>query len=215
MNIIYIGTLHPHPGGSAISGSQIVENLAKGKNEVVAIGPITSADLPEVASINELIPGVDVRRYEVPYYNTSTHDTHSEEYAANEVQSIQRLFASLKREFAPDIIFLGRETFAPLIPHFRKYAPIVLRVAGATTLGIANSAFPVELANQYLREYGSADLLISPAKHTAKFLMKKGLAHCVHIPNAVNTTKFSKLRVNSDLRNQLQVSPNELIVAHI
>lgn len=45
LNILYIGTFPPHPGGSAISGSRLLIGFAKLDHKTRALAPITTKAL--------------------------------------------------------------------------------------------------------------------------------------------------------------------------
>ncbi|HEX5002392.1 MAG TPA: glycosyltransferase family 4 protein [Bacteroidia bacterium] len=217
MNILYIGTLHPHPGGSAISGSQIVTHLAKRDHKVFAIAPITDTDAANLSHFNSLIPKTTIFRYTVPYYNTSTHSQFSHEYSNKERNSILSILPSVLIKCDPDIIMLGRETFIWDIPKAVKNhkAKVVLRVAGATTLGIFNNTLPQDVAEMFLTEYRKSDLLITPANHILKHLKSVGINNCVHIPNAVNTSKFSPSENGMSIKDRYSIPHQNVVVSHI
>lgn len=216
MKIIYIGTIYPHPGGSAISGSQIIQELASRGNEVFAIAPISEMDFPNRHQFDGLLKNVSVIRYTVPYYNTSTHDTHSQSYVDSEFEKIQQLYEEIVSYFLPDIVFLGRETFAPLMARLVKHnSKFVLRVAGATTLGISNQSFSAEIIENYLHYYKLADLLVCPATHIVKFLERSGISKVVHIRNGVNVDRFNLGEGPIELRNDLDIQRESKVVSHI
>ena len=217
MNIIYIGTIFPHPGGSAISGAQIVEFLGKRGHRVIAISPIAEFDYVNRDHYDGLLKNVNVHRYTVPYYNTSAHEKFSEDYLRSEFEKIEKIYNDVTSYCEADIVLFGRETFAPLMNRLEKNkAKFVLRVAGATTLGIAMKSFSKEVIEMLFKHYKLADVLISPALHMVTLLNDLGLSNIIHIPNGVNSDKFNRLdQSNVPLLKELDIANNQIVVSHV
>lgn len=216
MKLIYIGTIYPHPGGSAISGSQIINQLAKRGFDITAISPLSEEDWLKINYYNSLVENVKIERYLVPYYNTSTHDTYSEDYVQEETNKIKLLFDRICTLNKPDIVFLGRETFSPLIKILRKgNTKFILRVAGATTLGLSNNYFSDDVKQNLISDYKKADLLISPAKHMVKYLKSINITNCFHIPNGVNIEKFTDRKKSQVILKKININPKSIIISHI
>ena len=71
MRLVYVGTLPPHPGGSAISSAQLLVALAERGHEIRAVAPMTAAALASGDAFAGRHPRIDVRRYVVPYFETA------------------------------------------------------------------------------------------------------------------------------------------------
>ena len=70
LDILYIGTLPPHPGGSAISGSQLLVQFASLGHRIRAVSPITSTFAGGVDEFAARHPRIDVIRYPVPDFSS-------------------------------------------------------------------------------------------------------------------------------------------------
>src|SRR3990172_9401149 len=70
VNVLYVGMLPPHQGGSALMAVQVLLGLAAKGHRVRAIAPITSGGLlggdPAVEN-----GGIQVTRFVLPYLDTS------------------------------------------------------------------------------------------------------------------------------------------------
>ena len=107
LNILYVGTLPPHNGGSAINACQILEGFVAAGHAVRAIAPITpgleSAPGPR---------GVELARYTVPLFEASPDQPASESYRARQRDGIRDLFPRCLGK-KPPVVIIGRENFAP------------------------------------------------------------------------------------------------------
>lgn len=71
LDILYVGTLPPHPGGSAILGSHLPGGLAKLGNSVRALAPITAEALQGGDRFALRHPSIAVRRFLIPRFETA------------------------------------------------------------------------------------------------------------------------------------------------
>jgi hypothetical protein len=62
MNILYIGPLIPHPGGTAITCSQLLAEMARQGHRIRALSAITEAAYRNGDPMRDVSPGVDVTR---------------------------------------------------------------------------------------------------------------------------------------------------------
>ena len=112
LNILYVGTLPPHPGGSAISCSQLIIGFAKLGHTVRALAPITAEALRSGDVFAASQPEIDMTRFQMPYFETTPYISPSDEYRRLEREQIRKGLLYLIANKRPDIIFIGRETFA-------------------------------------------------------------------------------------------------------
>ncbi len=84
LNILYVGTLPPHPGGTAILAFQLLIGLANNGHSVRAIAPITNEQLQNGDTFALNYPEINVTRIVVPYFESSPDIPPSDEYRTNE-----------------------------------------------------------------------------------------------------------------------------------
>jgi glycosyltransferase involved in cell wall biosynthesis len=216
LNILYAGTLPPHPGGSAISAALLLEGLAAGGHRVRAVAPLQSGaeGRDSFAADN---PGIAVRRYAVPYYEPSPDRPASEEYREAEGSAVRAELARSVAAERPDVILLGRETFAWHVPEVAAAAgvPCVLRAAGATTIGLLRGTYPNGLRERLLAQYRKAALIVSPAHHLAESLRQWGLERVQVIPNGVDLQRFSPQPKDLSLARELRIADDDVVLMHI
>ena len=144
LRVLYVGTLPPHQGGSALVGAQVLSGLAALGHRVEAIAPIAGSGLRSGDAFAAREPGIEVHRFPMPYLDGSPDTPSSEAYRRQEQQSIERLVEARFRRERPDVLLIGRESFAPhVVDLARAHAvPSVLVLAGTTTMGILAGTYP-------------------------------------------------------------------------
>jgi len=216
LNILYVGTLPPHPGGSAISCSQLIIGFAKLGHTVRALAPITAEALRSGDVFAASHPEIGVMRFQVPYFETTPYISPSDEYRRLEREQIRKGLLYLIANKRPDIIFIGRETFAWHVPDLARTQslPCILRIAGNPTLGVLNGAYPEPLAQQLLEQYRKASFIVTPAEHLAEGLRQFGIQNIKTILNAVDLQQFSPTPKDSALLRELALRDDDIIVVH-
>jgi glycosyltransferase involved in cell wall biosynthesis len=206
LSIGYVGTLPPHPGGSAISGSQLVLEFARLGHKVWALAPITAEALRSGDRFAVSHPEIGVTRFRVPYFETSPDSPPPAEYRRLEHEQIQ--------EGLP--LLIRRESFAWHVPDIARArsVPCILRIAGATTAGILKHTYPEALARQLLEQFRKVDLIITPARHLTDSLRQLACNNIATIPNAVDLHQFSPKPKDGRLLRQLAIKDDDIIVVH-
>jgi glycosyltransferase involved in cell wall biosynthesis len=217
MKILYIGTLPPHNGGSAIVGYQLLDGLAKSGHTIKAISPITKETLwlgDKFAAENK---SITITRYNVPYFESSRDKPASDEYRRIEGEQIKELILNHLKIEKPDIIIIGRETFAWDIPDIAltQSIPTVLLIHGTTTFGILRKTIPVEMANNLLKQFRKVNLLIIVARHLKHNFIQFGLENIKVIENTIDTDKFTPAVKDNRLLRELKIDNDSVIVIHI
>lgn len=217
MKILYVGTLPPHPGGSAISGSLLLAGFAAAGHSVRALAPLSTEVPLSTDTFAARHPDVRVTKFPVPYFETAPNLPASDEYRRTEREQIRTLLPALIAEERPDIIFIGRETFAWDAPDIAlaHSIPCVLRTAGAGSFGILNRTLPDSEARSLFEQFQKANLIVSPAKHLAERLRPLGLHHVKVIWNAVDLHRFSPQPRDPSLSRLLTISGDDIVVAHL
>jgi len=216
LSIVYVGTLPPHPGGSAVSGSQILIGLARRGHTVRALAPIAEEAASTGDSFAAAHPEISVTRFLVPYYETAPNTPSPDDYRRREATGIRSKLDRLIRAQRPDIILVGRESFASHVLHVaRAHAiPCVVRMAGSTTLGIVSGTYAGARAERLLEQLRTADLLVTPAHHLANSVRALGLERVRTISNAIDLQIFAPKPRDERLRRGLNISPDDLVLMH-
>ena len=156
-------------------------------------------------------------RFTVPRFDSTPNIPVSDEYRAVEGVQIRTLLSALIRVRRPDVLFIGRETYAWHVPDLARQngLPCVLRFPGVTSYGVLSGTYPEELACRFLEQYRKADLRISPARHLAARLSARGLDPITVIPTAVDLDDFSPRPKPTDLLERLGITSRDIVVAHV
>jgi glycosyltransferase involved in cell wall biosynthesis len=212
MDILYVGTLPPHPGGSAMVGEQIVAGLAALGHRVRALSAITAEADPVFERAH---PAVPVIRYRVPHF--VVHSNRIEpHYLVEERRQIEIALEPLLAGDPPDVVIVGRENLAPPV------VPICV-AAGVPTLMIAHSeagggAFNGWLTGDALADslatFQRVDLIVVVAPHLAQNYLDLG-CRVACIDNGVDTDLFRPGPRNPELAARLGIAPTEVVVAHV
>jgi glycosyltransferase involved in cell wall biosynthesis len=151
LNVLYVGTLPPYPGGTAILGAQLLAGLAASGDTVRALAPLAASTDDAFRALH---PELHVTRYPVPYFQTQSHVDVSPEYFRLEGQGIERQLAALIADARPDVIVSGRESVSFFVPAVAR----------------AHAIPCVALPDEVLRALGLADVkIIQNAVDPSKF----------------------------------------------
>jgi glycosyltransferase involved in cell wall biosynthesis len=215
--ILYVGTLPPHQGGSALTSFQLLEGLAGLGHRIEAIAPITGDELRSGDPLAGGDHGIEVARFVLPYLDISPDTPPSGDYRQLERRQIEQLVADAVARGRPDVLFIGRESFAEhAAPLAQMHSlPSVLRLAGATTIGILNGSYPAPLADRLLERFNQVDVAVTAARHMQQTLGRLGLPAVKVIPNPVDLERFRPNHDASALRRELEIGDDALVVAHL
>lgn len=214
MRILYLGTLPPHPGGTAMVAAQVIRGLAMQGYEVVAIAPITAATLAGGDLFAGQNPDLEVRRFLVPFFDIIPGLSRGE-YLQYERDELTRILPSAYERLRPDVVLIGRESFAWHLPLIlgQGPAPTALIVHGGSTfVGLTGQANGNAASLRKL--FASIDLLIPVASHIAGSLEALGLTRTTVIPNPVDVRLFRPQPPNRTLRERLGVGDEHVVAAH-
>jgi hypothetical protein len=144
LNILYVGTLPPHHGGSAITAAQLLSALAARGHDVRAIAAVTEATHADAERFDRTHPELDVRRFVVPVFEISPDVPPAPGYRELEGSQVRALCAEAVADRRPDVLFSGRESVAWHLPELAREfeVPVLQRIAGTVTLGILRGTFP-------------------------------------------------------------------------
>lgn len=213
MNIVYVGTLPPHPGGSAIVGGQLVEGFAARGHRVRAVAPITEV-ARAVDPYATARPGLTVARYGVPRFQTDSGRP-DPAFRVAERAGVEGILRPWLAEDPPDVVVVGRETLAWAATDVasRRGVPVV-QIAQTTHGG---GAFSGALAgagrNELFERFRAARLVIVVARHAAAPYRALGCRVEV-VQNGVDTGRFRPGPRPADLAECWSVADEDIVVLH-
>jgi glycosyltransferase involved in cell wall biosynthesis len=215
LRILYIGTLPPHPGGTAVACSQILLGLASRGHSVRCIAPITPEALDSGDSFAAAAPQLHVHRYTVPYFDIDSPNA-PPGFGQAERPQLERLFAEIVAGQRPDVIIAGRESFARHIPKLAaaEKLPCVVIAHGSNWLPILRRPQGRFGSDRMLSEFRRADRVVTPARHLAEALRALGVEPIQVIPNAVDLERFQPRPPDLELARSLGIQEGDLVVMH-
>jgi glycosyltransferase involved in cell wall biosynthesis len=215
LNVLYAGTLPPHPCGAAIACSRVLAGLAAQGNHVRAVAPITASVLRAGDSFARSCPAVDVRRFLVPHFHP-TSPLATDGYRRIERTESLALVRALLAEQRPDVI-VGRESFAWDLPGLsaENDIPCVVLAHGGTTFRLLDRGEPAAAARELLEQLRAATRIVAPADHLVARLRGLGLENVTRIPNAVDLESFRPERRDPALARRFAIGERDVVVAHL
>jgi glycosyltransferase involved in cell wall biosynthesis len=217
MKILYVGTLPPHNGGSAVLAYELLKGLAKRGHKVDAISPITKKALESGDKFAKVNKYIVIKRYIVSYFENSPDKPPSDQYRNIEGEQVRKEVLNILSIENPDIIIIGRETFAWYVPDIaNEYSiPTVLLIQGATTFGILKQTIPNEMSRNLLKQFQKVDSLIVVARHLKNNLIQLGFKNIKIIENTIDTGKFTPGNRDNGLLRKLKIEDNSVVITHI
>jgi glycosyltransferase involved in cell wall biosynthesis len=201
LRILYVGTLPPHPGGSAIVGAQLLAGFARLGHAVRALAPVTPGTRPRAAMFDTAHPEIDITRFVLPHFEIPPHFPYPPAYVELEQASVEGALTDRLAHDRPDVVIIGRETYARYVPGLVRAAglPCLLIIHGGITHGLVDGTHASDLARQLLDGYRRADLVVTPGEHMAAGLRRLGIPVSV-IPNPVDMQRFAPTQQRAPLR---------------
>ena len=80
LNILYVGTLPPHPGGSAIVGYQLLDGFTRLGHIVRALAPVTPETRARAVAFDVAHSRPVITRFEIPHFEMPPHFPYPAEY---------------------------------------------------------------------------------------------------------------------------------------
>src|SRR4029079_3406852 len=131
----------------------------------------------------------------------------SSDYRKNEGEQIQALLYRSILERRPDLMIIGRETFALHVPDIARKdsIPTILLIHGTTIAGIHNKTLPEDTARTLLQQFRKTDLVIAVARNLAESMRHLGLDRIMVIENAVDEETFHPAPKNEALLEEYRI----------
>jgi glycosyltransferase involved in cell wall biosynthesis len=215
--LLWAGPLPPHQGGSALSGFQLLVGLARTGHRIRSLAPITPETAEAGARFDAEHPPLGVTRFEVPYSETSPHTPAAESYRQAEQRAVETGLSRLIERDRPDVVILGRETFAWQAPTTaeRHALPCILRIAGGFLAGVMAGNYHAALVSRWVAQVRKVDLVTAQTESVAADLGTLGLTKIRIIPNGVDLRLFSPAPRPQDLGRELGIAGDRLVVMHV
>jgi glycosyltransferase involved in cell wall biosynthesis len=216
LNVVYVGTLPPHPGGSAMVGGDLVRGLAAMGHAVRALAPFTAAANRGGDRFAEQNPAVEVRRFLMPYFESAPNVSPDDAYRRREGRLLRARLDDMIRADRPDVVVIGRETFAWHVPDLAARYGIrcALLAQGATTAGMIAGTIPSAAARRYIEQFHRVDLVVLVARHLLPLYRAWGLARLRIVQNGVDRRTFAPRPKSADLRSELGLRPSDVVLLH-
>jgi len=218
LNILYVGTLPPHPGGTAVSCAQLLVGFVRFGHAVRAVAPIT----PEALSFGDRFaashPGMGITRFLLPQFDIATCVPLADDYRRAEHEQIRQALSVLIENERPDVIVIGRETFARHVPELaRAYRLpcLLMSRTGNLIRRILDGIYPEDLARQLVEQLRAVDLIVVQARHMAVALQQLGCSRIAIIPNSIDVQQFLPKTRDDNLARELPVRSGDIIVVHL
>lgn len=217
VKIICVTTLPPHQGGSAISNALLLTGFAAAGHAVRVLSPLATENETGGDPFAAAHPEIAVTRFPVPFAEVAPNLPASGDYRRVEREHIGRLLPQLIRRERPDLVFIGRETFAWDAPDIaRRHAiPCVLRTAGAMTIGLLHGTLPAADVRHLMEQYHKVERIICPAEHLATRLRSIGFGNITVIWNAVDPDRFSPRAKDPALMRRWSLTDADVVIAHV
>jgi len=216
MRILYVGTLPPHPGGSAVVAAQILRGLAGRGHRVRALAPIT----PETLSTGDVFaagcPEIDLTRFLLPYFENAHDESGPDTYRQLEWTRILEALPGLVRDEHPDVLVIGRESVAWHVPDFAiaHDIPSLLIVHGGRTFASLEQGSWVSKDGGLLEQFRKTDRVVAVAEHLGKRLSRLGVNGIEVIPNPVDLERFQPRERDEALRQAWHIAEEDFVVVH-
>lgn len=195
----------------------LLDGFLQAGHDVHAIAPITSEDLEQGDVFAQENPYLRLQRYIVPHHFTGPNIPAPPEYVQLEKREITRLLEERIKSERPDVLIIGRESFARHVPDIarRHGVPTLLGIRGNTTMALIQDRYQADLRAEYLDQFAKANVMVSVAHHMAAGLRDMGFENIEVIENTVDTGFFCPGPKDDRLMSALGIENGQIIVAHV
>ena len=216
LDIIYVGTLPPQPGGAAVVGAQLLEQLGARGHRVRALAPIGPATYPERAAFSARFSGVRVTWFPVPRLEDAPNVPPDDDFARAERAHLTTALPRMIREARPDVVVIGRESFARHVPAIARAhrVPSLMLVHGDPSRSLIQGTYPAPHAARLLARYRQVDRIATPGRHMASGLRRIGLRRVTVIPNGIDLDRFAPRARDPALLSELEIPDHHRVILH-
>jgi glycosyltransferase involved in cell wall biosynthesis len=213
--LVFVGTLPPHPGGSAVSAFQLLVALARLDYSIRTLAPVTPGTRDQAALWDTRYQQLHVRRYVQRRYDPSGPIPPPPAARAAERRALHAELPALLAAHRPAVVIAGRESFAWDVPGLaaqHRVPSIVLLRGGLRANAFVEGRYPPALARQLLAGFRHARRLIAVSRHLAAGFARLGLSHVETIPNFVDCARFAPRPKDPALMASLDVPSDAVLV---
>jgi glycosyltransferase involved in cell wall biosynthesis len=216
LDILYVGTLPPQPGGAAVVGGQLLQRLAARGHAVRALAPISPATCATRADFAASLSPACVTWFPVPRFEHAPDAPPDGDFASAEREHITAQLPSMIRATRPDVVVIGRESFVRHVPAIaRAYdVPSLMLVHGDPTRGLIDATYPEPHRTRLLAQYQQVDHIATPGQHMAAGLRRIGLHPVTVIPNAIDLYHFAPAPKDPVLLRDLRIPDHHVVMLH-
>ncbi|HVN28311.1 MAG TPA: glycosyltransferase family 4 protein [Candidatus Binataceae bacterium] len=217
LDILYVGTLPPHSGGSAVVGYQLLAGLARMGHRVRAIAPITPETIDAGDGFSRRHPEICLTRFLVPFFNSSPDRIQPQSYLEAEDRAVRGAFHDAVRDRRPDLLIIGRESFAQSLPELASTAGIrsMLLVHGSGLFGMVHWFAPRH-RDHLVEQFRRVDRVVAVARHLIDGPLRElGLRDVAFVPNPVDLRRFAPAPKSSELMARLGIRDDHFVIAHL
>ena len=218
LRILYVGTLPPHPGGSAYSAYQLLGGLTGRGHVVRSLAPATSGTSAQAGEFDVRHPELQVTRYRLPRFDASLPIPTPSAVRGAEELALRTEVPSLIAAHRPHVILAGRESYAWVVPELaRRYGvpSVLLLRGGGRTTALLEGHYPPELARQFVARCRLADRLVAVSQHVATGFGRLGLEDVQTILNFVDLERFTPRPRDPGIGAALAITPDNVVVMHL
>lgn len=215
LDILFVGTLPPHPGGSAVANWRFLVGLARRGHRVRALAPITPG-APDAEALEGSHPDVAVARYPVTRFEIVQNLDPDDPLRRWEIGQIVERLPGLIAGRRPDLLLIGRENLLWAAAEIAGApdVPCVLIIHGPALVRALTGEWPEGLARRLREQLGRFALRVTSARHWAACLEGAGAGPVTVIPNAVDRQRFSPGPRDPALVRELGLPTDTLTIVH-
>jgi len=216
-DIAFVGTLPPHPGGGAIANAMYLNGMAGRRHVIRALAPTTPGHPIESKMAHNEALRFDVERYAMPKLYKPAYGPPTHEFLRLETRHIDAWLTRIFTHQHPNIVIIGRETFAWHAPIRCRRAgiPCVLMVHGATMKGLDEGDYPPNVARQLLKGINACQHLITSGQHMVERLRRLGFDNASVVSNPVDPAAFYTNGESPALRRRLMLPDSAVVSLHV
>lgn len=199
--------------------AELLNGLVRLGHRCRALAPILAKkrylNEPHRADIAE----IEIERYEVPYFlESQLAFFQHKDYQTLECRVIEPRLSAMVDSDRPDVIIIGRETFAGPVVDFANAQVIptlLIAHSGIFANSLVNGAFSQSIREQLVGQLQRVTAIVVVARHVAADWQRLGCGNVRVIANAVDCATFAPRPMDNLLRQSLDIAADSLVVAHV